>query len=57
MPKEHGEGVFEGPVCCQCGDPTREVEWIPSPFAQEIYGDDTCYWICEECAYESAMDV
>ena len=41
--------------CC-CG--TREnVSYGPNPFAAEIYDDHTDVWMCQECRYESAMDI
>lgn len=29
----------------------------PDPFQQEIYNDDSSYWMCEGQRYESAMDI
>lgn len=29
----------------------------PNPFAQEIHGDNSDYWMCERSRYDSAMDI
>ncbi len=36
-------------VCEHCEEVKDDLEFIPNPFAQEIYHDDTKQWLCEEC--------
>jgi hypothetical protein len=43
--------------CCRCGKVGDDVTYGPDPFAEEIAGDDTPVWECEECRYQSAMDI
>jgi hypothetical protein len=33
------------------------VEWRTDPFAEEIHGDSTLMWLCDECEHEYAMDI
>jgi hypothetical protein len=37
--------------------PGRMVEWRSDPFGEEIHGDFTKMWLCDECEYQSAMDI
>lgn len=43
-------------TCSHC-DERKECEWMPDPYEQEIYHDDTPMWICDECAYQCARDI
>ena len=49
--------------CSSCGhiaseyDEENAVIFGSDPFASEINGDHTEYWICEKCRYESAMEI
>lgn len=44
------------PKCHNCGC-TDGLTWTADPYAHEIYDDDTEYWFCESCLYESFMEV
>jgi hypothetical protein len=33
------------------------VSWRTDPFAEEIHGDYTRMWLCDECEHEYAMDI
>lgn len=35
----------------------RGVSFITDPFQEEIHGDMTLHWICDECAYQISMDI
>lgn len=43
--------------CGSCGERKPDVEWQVDPFINEIYGDKDLYLLCDDCAYESAMDI
>lgn len=45
--------------CVHCNKLFREEEMIygPDPFASEIHGIDTKVWECEQCHYESMMEI
>lgn len=46
--------------CIRCGvEDTKENPVIeaPDPFQQEIHGDDTKLWECDECRQKSADDI
>ena len=48
--------------CCSCGKWATEHETNPvifesDPYAEEINGDSTEVWECEECRHQSAMDI
>lgn len=49
----------ETPECCvDYGNACEgEVTFGPDPFQEEIHGDDTPVWMCEEHRYQSAMDI
>lgn len=53
---EIGIRVVEG-ECKSCGSTAEDVTLAPDPFAEEIYGDVTPVWECENCRYESARDI
>ncbi len=43
-------------------DPRRgkgkvSVSWRSDPYAEEIHGDTTKMWLCDDCEYEYAMDI
>lgn len=44
-------------ICPVCKKPSDNITYAPNPFASEINGDDTPVWMCEDCRYESAMDI
>jgi hypothetical protein len=44
-------------VCEDCHLPRLDVEWQPDPFMEEIHGDSTLHLLCDECAYNSAMEI
>ncbi len=33
------------------------VRWRSDPFQEEIHGDLTPMWLCDECEYQSDMDI
>ncbi len=58
--KERTKGIIcenEEDKCCKCGKVGEDLTYAPDPFAKEINGDDTPVWECEECRYQSAMDI
>jgi hypothetical protein len=42
-------------TCEYCSN--KGARYIPDPFSSEIHGDDTPHWICDDCEYQSAMDI
>jgi len=57
--------VAEKHTCKKCGHEATEYEQLdenpvtygPDPYSMDIHNDFTEYWQCNECAYESAMDI
>lgn len=47
---------FKRHPCVVCGS-MKNVTFEPDPFSEEIFGDSTPVWQCEDCAEESAMDI
>lgn len=47
------------PVRKGCNDDTEGnmIQWQADPFQEEIRGDSTCMWLCDECAHDAAMDI
>lgn len=48
--------------CYYCGqwatiDDENPVTYGPNPFKDEINDDQTPFWICGDCRYESRMDI
>ncbi len=46
--------------CSNCGcEDTKDnsVTFGPDPYQSDINDDDTEVWECENCRYESAMDI
>lgn len=46
--------------CCSCDcedSPDCPVTFGPDPYAQDVSCDDTPVWECENCRFESAMDI
>ena len=33
------------------------VSYRPDPFDEEIRGDFTNHWLCDDCYYDSAMEI
>jgi hypothetical protein len=33
------------------------IQWQTNPYMEEINGDYTRMWLCDECAHEYAMDI
>lgn len=33
------------------------VCWTFNPFQAEVYDDHTLMWLCDNCVYESSMDI
>lgn len=46
----------EVPSCEGCGTRTS-ISYAPSPFAQDVHGDDTPCWLCDECSAQQADDI
>lgn len=42
--------------CEDCGE-IKECTWTSDPFRDEIYGDETKHWLCEDCCFDSAQDI
>jgi hypothetical protein len=42
--------------CETCGART-DVEYMPDPYVEEVFGEKEWGWICRTCAYERACDV
>jgi len=42
-------------VCVQCGH--DDAVFQPCPYAQDIHGDDTKIWLCDDCANSNAQDI
>lgn len=36
--------------------PMLYVRYQPDPFNEEIHGDSTPHWLCQECCYNSYME-
>jgi hypothetical protein len=43
--------------CCSCGKVGDDVTYGSDPYAEEVNGDDTPVWECEECRYQSRLDI
>ena len=50
-------GITKQPEKCEVCGSRENVTFAPRPFAADMYGDETCCWMCEGCRYESAMDI
>lgn len=37
--------------------PLLYVKYGPDPFGEEIHGDSTPHWLCQDCVYASAMEI
>lgn len=46
-------------ICCTCRKKYEETEMVygPDPFAEEIYGDETPMWLCDDCHEQSRLDI
>jgi C4-type Zn-finger protein len=44
-------------VCPVCGKESTNVRLEVDPYAADIYDDDTPVLQCDDCRYESAMDI
>ena len=55
--------MMEPIKCRDCGmnientKENRDKFFGPDPFAEEINGDTTSYWMCEDCRIQSALDI
>lgn len=52
--------MCEEKQCENCelfGTEENPVTYAPNPYTQEMDDDDTCYWMCADCRYESASDI
>ncbi len=47
------EAVVE---CSHCNK-ILPCTWMPDPFQSDVHGDETPMWICEDCAWQSNMDI
>ena len=41
--------------CEDCGSP--EATHIPCPYAQDLHGDETLHWLCEDCGHNRGMEL
>ena len=51
---------MESKKCEFCGWEHTEdnpVTYGPDPYGYEIHGDDTQYWICDDCQQQSAENI
>lgn len=49
---------IEKKYCEFCGkELPDDAEKITDPYGEEICDDFTLYWMCDDCAYESAMEI
>lgn len=46
----------EIPVCEGCGT-TTDVIYGPCPYAEDVEGDSTPVWLCDECEAARADDI
>jgi hypothetical protein len=55
---KNNSGVLSsGAVCCiSCGS-TSNLEYGPNPYNQDVKGDNTNVWLCNDCCYESSSDI
>ena len=44
------------PVCEDCGT-TEDLTFEPCPFAEDVHGDDTKVWLCEQCSNDRAWEI
>jgi len=42
--------------CATCGE-RKSCTYTSDPFDDEINGDDTPAWYCDECLHDSAMEI
>lgn len=47
----------EGLKCIFCDEEKEDVRYRIDPYTSELYDDENTYPICNDCAYERAMDV
>lgn len=43
--------------CVGCGKKGKDVTLGAEPFNQDMNGDDTPVWMCEDCRTQSAWDI
>jgi len=43
--------------CEVCGKIGDDITYDVDPFVYEICGDDTLYWMCEECRRQRIRDI
>jgi hypothetical protein len=46
-------------LCAGCNHFFAEpdIEWGPDPFSSEIHDDHTPMWLCDDCRYNSMMEI
>jgi hypothetical protein len=49
-------GVLTHKECCSCGT-TKDLEYGPDPYSEDIHGDTTPVWECARCRHESARAI
>lgn len=40
-----------------CPEECNRVSFHEDPYASEINEDETEYWLCDRCSYDSAMEI
>lgn len=43
--------------CRWCGEAKEDVRYRIDPYSDEINGDDDLYPLCDDCAFDRAMDI
>jgi len=49
--------ALDGHKCESCGQYKEDVEYRENPYNAEIYDDYSEHWLCDNCSWESSMDI
>jgi len=44
-------------ISCRKFFPISKISFAPDPYSEEINEDTTPVWMCDECRYESMMEI
>jgi len=47
----------EAKTICERCERERICFYVPDPFCQELYGDESLHWLCDSCFVESQEDI
>lgn len=50
-------GKEAGDICERCNQVSLTVKLQPDPYASELHGDYTLYFMCDDCAYNSSQEI